>query len=51
MSSVPPLAVAGQLLRTGSDYGTKQFNGSLDDIRIYNRTLSEEEVASLASWR
>ncbi|MEI6260971.1 MAG: LamG domain-containing protein [Deltaproteobacteria bacterium] len=32
-----------------SDSGTDRYNGSIDDIRIYNRTLSDSEVQQLYS--
>ena len=37
-------------LSSGSFYGPQAFYGSIDDIRIYNRALSAEEVATLYSF-
>jgi len=31
----------------GSHYGTYQFNGSIDDVMVFNRTLSDSEIAGL----
>ena len=39
-------------LRFGNDYcdpGSSLFNGDLDDVKFYNRVLSDEEVGLLAS--
>jgi hypothetical protein len=33
--------------RIGSENGIRYFNGSIDDVRIYNRALSSNEVAQL----
>jgi len=33
----------------GPDYTSEAFDGSLDDVRVYNRALSESEIALLAS--
>ena len=42
-------ADAGEILTIGSlPGGTGTFNGSIDDVRIYNRALSAAEVASFA---
>lgn len=39
----------GLLLRLGSDFQSGQhFNGYLDDVRVYNRALSAQDVAALA---
>lgn len=35
-------------LRLGSYYGSYFFNGIIDDVCIYNRTLSADEIADLA---
>jgi hypothetical protein len=41
----PPLIFGGNL--TGVDVLERPFKGSLDDVRIYNRALSEAEVKAL----
>jgi hypothetical protein len=33
--------------RIGSNFGIRFFNGAIDDVRIYNRALSSNEVAQL----
>jgi len=38
-------------IRFGSDYDSDFCPGSLDDVRIYNRVLSPQEVAILYRWR
>lgn len=35
------------LIGTDTQLGTRHFNGSLDDVRLYNRTLSAAEIESL----
>ena len=37
----------GESIGKGSWYDGEYFSGSIDDIRIYNRALSEEEVGML----
>ena len=34
----------------GSEVGNENFTGSIDDVRIYNRTLSSNEVAELYAF-
>jgi hypothetical protein len=34
-------------LRIGSEFNRNYWNGKIDDVRIYNRALSEEEVKAL----
>jgi hypothetical protein len=34
-------------LQIGLDYATRFFNGSIDDVRFYDRTLSAAEIAAL----
>jgi hypothetical protein len=46
---IPAPGPTEQPLRLGSDYSQNQFNGSLDDIRLYSRALSEQEIQSLSS--
>ena len=50
-SIVGPAAIAANAVDVGigaqSD-GTRRFNGTLDDIRIYNRALTSSEIASIA---
>ena len=40
-------SVAGSLASIGSLTGAYQFNGLIDDVRIYNRALSAREVWAL----
>lgn len=37
-----------QELRIGNSYGTEFLHGLIDDVRLYNRALSDAEVANLA---
>lgn len=41
------LMKAGQELRIGVSSGTEYMHGMIDDLRLYNRALSEAEVAGL----
>jgi len=34
-------------LQIGKDYGSNAFNGNLDELRIYNRALTQPEIAIL----
>lgn len=48
---VMPKGKAG-VIQFGSDYAPAQVvNGVLDDLRIYNRVLSGEEIAALAQYK
>jgi len=47
-SGTPLFMKSGQELRIGVSYGTEYMHGMIDDVRIYNRALSEGEAASLA---
>lgn len=48
-SSPPPIVPRGTELILGLDaIGQQPFLGKLDDVRIYNRALSPEEIACLA---
>ena len=40
-------AIATDGIHPGTDFYITSFKGSLDDIRIYNRALSESEIAQL----
>ena len=42
-----PMLINDQPLYIGSGSGVWQFNGSIDEVRIYNRKLSNEEVNAL----
>jgi len=46
ISSNLPLHI-GKAIDTGSELGEQFFHGKLDDIRIYNRALTEEEIIML----
>jgi len=37
----------GRLWRGASSYGSSQFDGSISDVRIYNRALTAEEIGDL----
>ncbi|HZE95614.1 MAG TPA: LamG domain-containing protein [Planctomycetota bacterium] len=43
---LPPTAGASPL-QIGDDYGANAFNGNIDEVRIYNRALTVNEVAVL----
>jgi hypothetical protein len=48
-TGTPMFMKAGQELRIGSSYGTTEYmRGAIDEVRIYNRALSEAEAAALA---
>ncbi|HTQ50900.1 MAG TPA: LamG domain-containing protein [Candidatus Acidoferrales bacterium] len=47
-STSTPLTPAA--FRIGSNIGLRFFNGVIDDVRIYNRALSSNEVASLYAY-
>ena len=47
VTGTPLFMKAGQELRIGSSYPTEFMHGQIDDVRIYNRVLSEAEVAGL----
>ena len=46
-SGTPMFMKSGQTLGIGCDYPTEFMHGQIDDVRIYNRALSEAEVAGL----
>lgn len=46
--SVSPPAASAAPLRIGADYANNRFCGQIDDVRIYARALSPEELARLA---
>ena len=48
-TGTPLFMKAGQSLGIGRDYdGAAEFmHGMIDDVRLYNKTLSDEEVAWL----
>lgn len=43
-----PLVIGGELNGSDIDDASNQFNGYVDDVRIYDRALSGEEIAILA---
>jgi len=45
VSSVATYMYIGKSTRTGAPYYEDLFNGLIDDVRIYNRALSADEVA------
>ena len=40
-------AVASSSLWIGSAFGSRYWNGLIDDVRVYNRALSAAEVMAL----
>jgi hypothetical protein len=48
LNSTNPLIIGG-FLNAGVISNPKNWNGLLDDIRIYNRTLTQEEITYLAN--
>jgi hypothetical protein len=46
-SSITATPLVPTAFRIGSDSGIRFFNGAIDDVRIYNRALSSNEVAQL----
>lgn len=42
-----PLSTNTSPVRIGSDYDGRYFHGAVDDVRIYNRGLSAQEVAKI----
>ncbi|MBU1997845.1 MAG: LamG domain-containing protein, partial [Candidatus Omnitrophica bacterium] len=48
-SGTPLLMQSGQTMRIGhTGSGTEIMNGNIDDVRIYNRALSADEIKALA---
>jgi hypothetical protein len=47
-SGTPLFMKADQVLRIGNCSGTEYMHGMIDEVRLYNRALSEAEVAGLA---
>ncbi len=39
---------SGQTMRIGNSYSDEYMNGTIDELRIYNRALSPDEIAGLA---
>ncbi len=48
-TGTPLFMKSGQQLRIGVSYGTEYMRGAVDDVRLYNRALSEAEAAALAA--
>ncbi|HNS22141.1 MAG TPA: discoidin domain-containing protein [Sedimentisphaerales bacterium] len=46
-TGTPLFMKSGQELRLGNCSGTEYMHGQIDDVRLYNRALSEAEVAGL----
>lgn len=46
--SVQPAGITELPLQIGAYFGQHHFDGDIDEIRVYNRALSEEEVKALA---
>jgi hypothetical protein len=46
-TGTPLFMKSGQELRIGSSYPTEHMHGQIDDLRLYNRALSEAEAAGL----
>ena len=49
MTGVAPPAANTAALHIGADYGVNRFSGNIDDVRLYDRRLSDTEVAVLAN--
>jgi hypothetical protein len=47
-TGTPMFMKSGEELRIGCSYGTEYMRGAIDEVRIYNRALSEAQIASLA---
>ena len=45
----PAILTNNEVLRVGQNDTARFFRGALDDVRVYNRTLSGEEIAELAA--
>ena len=45
-----PLYTGTTVLNIGKDSGARPYNGIIDELRIYNRALSEGEVAQLYNY-
>ena len=46
--SLNTVSSVGSSLYVGTDGGMRYFDGCMDDVRIYDRALSTEEVAGLS---
>jgi len=46
LSGLANIDITGSSLRLGFGYGGSYFNGSIDEVRIWNRSLSSDEVKS-----
>jgi hypothetical protein len=46
-SGAPAPTDGSNSLQIGKDYGGNAFNGNIDEVRIYNRALSADEIAIL----
>jgi hypothetical protein len=44
----PPSAGRGPLVIGASPNGSNRFEGMIDDVEVYNRALTETEVAAIA---
>jgi hypothetical protein len=51
LSGPPPYTDQSSDISIGGLYGANPFNGKIDDVRIYNRVLSANEIKSLAESR
>ena len=47
-SSNRPLVIGAEINGANIDDAANEFNGYVDDVRIYDRTLSDEEIKALA---
>jgi hypothetical protein len=47
-AGTPLFMKSGQEMRIGVCYGSEYMRGAIDEVRIYNRALSEAETAALA---
>ena len=50
LSGVTTTPIAPTAFTIGSENGVRFFNGAIDDVRIYNRALSSNEVAALYAF-
>jgi len=50
VTSALPSSVQAPFMLGAAESNSEYFDGSLDEVRVYNRPLSAEEIQALARW-